>query len=87
MIESPTVLRVLLIALVIALFGCAQVADEYVPPPVDLKDAARDFTRLKAAWALSRITSPSCPVRINAPLPGMRVASSARRTPTSTPRR
>ena len=43
--------------------------------------AARDLTRLSAAWALSFITSPSWPVRISLPLPGMRVASMNRMSP------
>ena len=42
---------------------------------------ARDFTRLSAACALSFITSPSWPVRISLPLPGMRVASINRMSP------
>ena len=45
------------------------------------RSAARDLTRLSAAVALSRITSPSWPVRISAPLPGMRVASTNRMSP------
>ena len=43
--------------------------------------AARLFTRLSAACALSFITSPSWPVRISWPRPGMRVASMNRMSP------
>ncbi len=39
------------------------------------------LTRLSAACALSRITSPSWPVRISLPPPGMRVASMNRMSP------
>ena len=41
----------------------------------------RDLTRVSAAWALSFITSPSWPVRMSLPLPGMRVASTNRMSP------
>ena len=43
--------------------------------------AARALTRLSAAWALSFITSPSWPVRIRRPLPGIRVLSMNRMSP------
>ena len=44
-------------------------------------DAARFLTMLSAACALSLMTSPSWPVRISLPLPGMRVASMNRMSP------
>ncbi len=43
--------------------------------------AARDFTSVSAACALSFITSPSWPVRISLPLPGVRLASMNRMSP------
>ena len=43
--------------------------------------AARFLTRLSAACALSFITSPSWPVRISRPPPGIRVASMNRMSP------
>ena len=42
---------------------------------------ARLLTSDSAACALSRMTSPSCPVRIRPPLPGTRVASMNRMSP------
>src|SRR6516164_1144565 len=42
---------------------------------------ARALTRLSAACALPLITSPSCPVRISRPSPGIRVASTNRISP------
>ena len=39
------------------------------------------MTRLSAACALSFMTSPSWPVRINLPLPGTRAASTNRMSP------
>ena len=48
---------------------------------VDAERAARAFTSDSAACALSFITSPSWPVRISLPLPGMRVASMKRMSP------
>ncbi len=44
-------------------------------------DAARFLIRLSAACALSRITSPSWPVRIRLPLPGALAASMNRMSP------
>ena len=44
-------------------------------------DSARDFTTENAACALSFITSPSWPVRMSLPLPGMRAASMKRMSP------
>ena len=44
-------------------------------------EAARFLTIESAACALSFITSPSWPVRISRPLPGMRVASMNRMSP------
>ena len=43
--------------------------------------SARDLTRLKAACALSFITSPSWPVRSNLPSPGIFVASINKMSP------
>ena len=44
-------------------------------------EPARLLTMLSAAWALSFITSPSWPVRISRPLPGVAVASMNRMSP------
>src|SRR5262249_12307826 len=46
-----------------------------------LSDAAMLLTRLSAACALSRMTSPSWPVSKSLPLPGVRVASMKRMSP------
>ena len=43
--------------------------------------SARDLTRLNAACALSFITSPSWPVKINRPSPGILVASTNKISP------
>src|SRR5260221_225407 len=45
------------------------------------RPAALPLTKDSAACALSFITSPSCPVRMRPPLPGMRVASMNRMSP------
>ena len=44
-------------------------------------EAAWALTSVSAAWALSRMTSPSWPVRVRRPLPGERAASMNRMSP------
>ena len=46
-----------------------------------LRRSACDFTQVTAAWALSFITSPSCPVRMSLPLPLIRLDSMNRMSP------
>ena len=46
-----------------------------------LNEDTEPFTTLNAACALSRMTSPNCPVRMSLPLPGTRVASIKRMSP------
>ena len=51
------------------------------PGRIDPEAVARFLTMLSAACALSFITSPSCPVRMSRPFPGVAVASMNRMSP------